>query len=1316
MALLLRGGSGLHKKRSRSVGFALPTILISSVVMLIVLLVAITSTTSVRTAVKDQYYQQLAQVAGEAGVAYAEACLAANDGVPLWSDAKPLTPDTDCAGNVLSTPTAEVLVVAGGGGGGSDMGGGGGGGGVLTNANYTLSTTTYSVTVGVGGAGANAGIGQARGSNGGNSIFGTMTAIGGGGGASNHNYSTNPAGSGGSGGGASGGARLPSGGENGTGGYGGGIRGSGAAGQGYDGGTGSYAWYPGGGGGAGGIGSTNPAHGGPGVMNDILGTPYYWGGGGGGSGYSGSGGNGGIGGGGGGAVNMTSGGAGLNPGSGGGGGVINAQTNFPGGNAGANTGGGGGGGSHYSANNYGGNGGSGIVVISYPTGTISATGGTVTYANGNTIHRFTNTGVTNFQVNSITGYTCPSDPRCAVTVNGNVRSSFSIGSSVLGTNGTAKILVVGGGGSGGGGWQGGGGGAGGYQYDAAKPLKPQSYAVTVGAGGPGGGTPSYSWGGFSSFGGIINAVGGGFGAGEPSGGSSSPRVGGSGGGGSHGTVPGPTFVGLGIPGQGNNGGQGISVACPCVGGGGGGAGGVGQNATTTKAGNGGVGISNSITGSAVFYAGGGGGSIRGNSGIGFRGEGGNGGGGAGGVPGVGSGINATPNTGGGGGAGENGGGAVGTSGAGGSGIVIVAYPTGSMTATGGTITTAGTDTIHSFTSSGTFEVTAIDNKAKTIPNTGYVEVLRESNGSVWRRYEQKATPPSAVPDQCSGQAKSVFGWNNAAVNSAAIFTPEPLAKYISTSASTINPGSIYLRKDFSVTKAGTYVLTSAADDMGGVWLDGTAVGTMSTGIQTNNVSLTVGCHTLYIKVINNGIAPSYGSAALSLKKSDASVPLVVTDSSWRVSAGSPVHYSSPSYYADPASWTVVRDIQAATTTSPEWPGVAGESSARWISTTHNLSGANYPSAQYAFFRDNRDIVITSQTQVRVTIGCDDGAIVYLDGAPILNSASNLGCPTLKSTTITLQPGTHKFGVLLYNGSGSSAFEFGVVRTSDGVALSVSDASWRAANFWSPTLQDYYSYDNSFSPSPTQIPTAPLAAILVVAGGGGGGSRHGGGGGAGGLIYTSNFSVATGTYPVVVGGGGGGTASGAGANQDTATSGGNSSIFGLVAIGGGAGRGASTGVAGGSGGGGGPGASGGSGIMGQGYAGGLGLYSTYYMGGGGGGAGGVGAAPSYPSIIEAPGGTGVSNSITGTSIVYAAGGKAGSYNVNTVGVAGAANTGNGGGGAGGETNGGAAGGSGVVIVSYPTGSMTATGGIITTSGGYTIHRFTSNGTFTITSVP
>jgi hypothetical protein len=284
----------------------------------------------------------------------------------------------------------QVLVVAGGGGGGSDMGGGGGGGGVIYNSAYTATSgSIINVTVGNGGSGAPAGVGQVRGTNGNNSLFGNLIAIGGGGGASCHDRSTSPAGNGGSGGGASGGGTLPSGGQGG-GGYGGGIRGTGSLGQGNNGGTGFYAWYPGGGGGAGGVGASGPniPHGGPGLLFSLM-SPYYFGGGGGGSAYSVSpGGNGGIGGGGGGAIGVTVGGEGLNNGLPGGGGGINSWANTPGGNAGANTGGGGGGGSHYNSNNYGGNGGSGIVIVRY-YGSQKATGGTVTTVNGNTIHTFT---------------------------------------------------------------------------------------------------------------------------------------------------------------------------------------------------------------------------------------------------------------------------------------------------------------------------------------------------------------------------------------------------------------------------------------------------------------------------------------------------------------------------------------------------------------------------------------------------------------------------------------------------------------------------------------------------------------------------------------------------------------------------------------------------------------------------------------------------------------------------------------------------------------------------------------------------------------
>ena len=66
---------------------------------------------------------------------------------------------------------------------------------------------------------------------------------------------------------------------------------------------------------------------------------------------------------------------------------------------------------------------------------------------------------------------------------------------------------------------------------------------------------------------------------------------------------------------------------------------------------------------------------------------------------------------------------------------------------------------------------------------------------------------------------------------------------------------------------------------------------------------------------------------------------------------------------------------------------------------------------------------------------------------------------------------------------------------------------------------------------------------------------------------------------------------------------------------------------------------------------------------------------------------------------------------TTGTAGTTNTGGGGGGSDGSSTyvNGAAGGSGIVIIRY-LGIQAATGGTVTSSGGYTIHTFTGDGTF------
>lgn len=354
------------------------------------------------------------------------------------------------AANLKSYPgttlKARYLVVGGGGSGGSDMGGGGGAGGYLAGL-FDLSVGAYTVTVGAGGSGNNAGVGSRRGWEGGSSSFVgsniNLVAFGGGGGASNHDRGDNPAGGTnlglqvGSGGGSSGGGGAASGGSLG---YGGSRWGNGTPGQGNDGGIGLGQWYPGGGGGAGGAGNSNPATGGVGIQNDILGTNYFWAGGGGGSGYSNIGGNGGPGGGGAGAIGSTFGGSGLNPGSNGNGGATNSQANVAGSNAGANTGGGGGGGSHYNLTNSGGSGGSGIVVIRYP-GPQIATGGTVTTVGSDTVHSFTSSGT--FTVNQLpttSWINLAGTSNNATLVNGITYNSSNKGSLVFnGTNSSANL-------------------------------------------------------------------------------------------------------------------------------------------------------------------------------------------------------------------------------------------------------------------------------------------------------------------------------------------------------------------------------------------------------------------------------------------------------------------------------------------------------------------------------------------------------------------------------------------------------------------------------------------------------------------------------------------------------------------------------------------------------------------------------------------------------------------------------------------------------------------------------------------------------------
>jgi len=237
--------------------------------------------------------------------------------------------------------------------------------------------------------------------------------------------------------------------------------------------------------------------------------------------------------------------------------------------------------------------------------------------------------------------------------------------TVTSGSGLIEYFVVAGGGGGAAGCganpcAGGGGGAGGLRYSNSFPVSPGPYTVTIGPGGPNGAEPRS---GTDSVFGTITSDGGG-GAGSSSSGSTQPpgESGGSGGGSSSSQGPAPGAPATGDPGGtdnsvspangwGNDGGGGITNN---NGAGGGGAGAAGGDSNAWP-GNGGAGLSYTISGTSVTYAVGGPGgeyntTTPGPAGTANRGNGGWGGGGS-------------PS--------GNGGG-----GNGGSGIVIIAYPNG----------------------------------------------------------------------------------------------------------------------------------------------------------------------------------------------------------------------------------------------------------------------------------------------------------------------------------------------------------------------------------------------------------------------------------------------------------------------------------------------------------------------------------------------------------------------------------------------------------------------------------------------------------------
>jgi hypothetical protein len=575
----------------------------------------------------------------------------------------------------------DYLVVAGGGAASDYVSGGGGGGGLRTSygstsgggatAESTLtlsSSTNYTVTVGEGGVGGT--VRRAQSLNGGDSIFSTITSIGGGGsgiGGGDTGSVAVVGGSGGGGGSSSSGSAGA----------------AGTANQGYAGGSTIGAATPSypsaGGGGAGAVGqsitsgSSVGGNGGNGLeVNIIGGSGNYYAGGGGGTSMAG-GGSGGTGGGGTGATVTSNGGTSLAGTSG----VIN-------------TGGGAGGGSGVATGSPSGSigvsGGSGVVILRYPSSYF--------------IHKPGTLGLSTTTVGSdkVTTFTSGSGN---ITFEATEQPTIAVDYLVVAGGGSSG--AAGGGGGGGGGLRtsyGSTTGGGGSAESTLNPLLATNYTVTVGAGGAGVSHANSGNDGSSSvFASITSTGGGGGGAYPPEG-----RSGGSGGGCGQSGQRSGTGTGAGgsasSPTQGYPGGSKPTTATVnYVSAGGGGAGAAGGNVPSdVTPGAGGIGLAvnilsssnastasvGEVSGGNVYYAGGGGGSNE-QSSPGAAGGLGGGTQGATGCPGTAP-SPGVANTGGGNGGAGGCGSAYSTGG--GSGVVILRYPSSYTVTVGAGITQA----------------------------------------------------------------------------------------------------------------------------------------------------------------------------------------------------------------------------------------------------------------------------------------------------------------------------------------------------------------------------------------------------------------------------------------------------------------------------------------------------------------------------------------------------------------------------------------------------------------------------------------------------
>ncbi len=550
----------------------------------------------------------------------------------------------------------------------------------------------------------------------------------------------------------------------------------------------------------------------------------------------------------------------------------------------------------------------------------------------------------------------------------------------------------------------------------------------------------------------------------------------------------------------------------------------------------------------------------------------------------------------------------------------------------------------------------------------------------------------------------------------------------------------------------SYVVKLQLSISGGTWTD---IGTTftciaansgaATSINLNNTSVPAGTHRLRWVRTSGSTNGDYFALNDVTFSCSSSMPNNIYSQAYIVLA-------SPSITTQPSSTVqnvCQNGVTAVRSVTASGPGLTYQ----WYvnDVNNNTSGTIINGANLASYTPPSSVVGTFYYYCIVSGTCSPAVRSTVFRANIIASVSNagpdqIGTSTCGLTSVSLAGNTPAAGSgawsIVSGAGGTISTPSSPTSNFSGVAGNSYTLRWTVTNGVCVATDDAVITFNTI-PVDAALSVTTIDAEVLIVGGGGGGSARAGGGGGGGQVITTTSSISEGTsVTITVGTGGAGgqnnvTPSTSIVAPNTAAYGANSgghggtSSFGSInALGGAGGPIAVSSRAGG-----------------NSYSptnvvrtGGSPSWNSNgstngYSGGGGAGSGGNGGNSSptgatTSSATAGSGGAGVSSNISGSTVTYGGGGGGGCANNataagigtdgggnggkgNTIGSNAAANRGGGGGGSGfnpSQNPNAGNGGSGVVIVRY-LGTPQATGGTITQVDGYTIHKFTTSGTFT-----